>query len=172
MVHRYIIVKPLRVGTVSITVSGVTRSRRDPHQFYDRMVDVLRSVRAAAAQRFATFEIGSAQAKILRHIGKNSRISQADLARATDTAPTLTGRAIEPLVERGWVRRKRSEEDRREYVLELTAEGKRVRDKVEEARSQIIDRITSTLDDRDIDDFDRISAKLLAVLAEVQAEHD
>ena len=131
------------------------------------MTDVLRAVRAAAGHRYAAFEIGSAQAKILRHIGKNSRISQADLARATDTAPTLTGRAIEPLVERGWVRRKRSEEDRRQYVLELTAEGKRVRDKVEEARGQIIDRITSVLDDRDVDDFDRISAKLLAALRDV-----
>ena len=148
----------------SFSFSLVTRARRDPHEFYDRMTDVLRAVRGAAAQRYAVFEIGSAQAKILRHIGKNSRISQADLARATDTAPTLTGRAIEPLVERGWVRRKRSEEDRRQYVLELTAEGRRMRDKVEEARGQIIDRITSTLDDRDVDDFDRISAKLLAAL--------
>jgi hypothetical protein len=48
-------------------------------------------------------------------------ISQADLARATDTDPRLTGRALETLLLRGWVRRKRSKEDRREYILELGA---------------------------------------------------
>jgi len=135
---------------------------RDPHEFFDRFSAVWRSLRTAAGQAYATFDVGTAQAKFLRHIGKNSRISQADLARATDTAPTLTGRVIETLVERGWVRRKRSEQDRREYVLELTAAGQRARDKVEEARQKIIDRIEALLDQRDIDDFDRIAKKVLA----------
>lgn len=122
----------------------------------------MRCVRSAAAQAYGAFDVGSAQAKFLRHIGRHSRISQADLARATDTAPTLTGRALEPLVERGWVRRKRSEEDRRQYVLELTAAGQRARERVEEARDEIIERIGAALDDKDIEDFDRIAKKILA----------
>lgn len=138
-------------------------ARRDPHAFYDRLSDVTRCLRTAAAQAYATFEVGSAQAKFLRHIGKDSRISQADLARATGTAPTLTGRAVAPLVERGWIRRKRSEDDRREYVLELTASGQRMRERVEGARQQIIDRIAAALDDRDVEDMDRIAKKILAV---------
>jgi DNA-binding MarR family transcriptional regulator len=136
--------------------------KSDPHEFYDRFVDVMRCFRSIAAQAYATFDVGTAQAKFLRYIGKNSRISQADLARATDTAPTLTGRALETLVERGWVRRKRSEEDRREYILELTAAGQRKRERVEEAREGIILRIAAALDKRDIEDFDRISKKILA----------
>ena len=106
---------------------------------------------------------GSAQAKFLRHIGQHSRISQADLARATDTAPTLTGRALETLVERGWVRRKRSAEDRRQYVLELTASGQHARRRVEEAREEIIERLGTVLDDRDREDFDRIARKILVL---------
>jgi DNA-binding MarR family transcriptional regulator len=85
------------------------------------------------------------------------------VARATDTAPTLTGRAVEPLVQRGWVRRKRSEEDRRQYVLELTASGERARAQVERAREAIIDRLATVLDGRDLDDFERISQKILDV---------
>ena len=142
--------------------------RRDSHEFFERLSSVIRRIRAVAGQAYATLEIGSAQAKILRHIGKNSRLSQADLARATDTAPTLTGRAVEPLVERGWVRRKRSEEDRRQYVLELTASGQRMRGKVEEAREKIIARIATVLDEKDVEDFERIAGKLLAVLEEPQ----
>jgi DNA-binding MarR family transcriptional regulator len=136
---------------------------RDSHQFFDRFGAVSRCLRSVTAQAYATFEVGSAQAKFLRHIGRNSRISQADLARATATAPTLTGRALETLIERGWVRRKRSEEDRRQYVLELTASGQRTRQRVEKAREGVIERIAAVLDDRDIEDFDRIASKILSV---------
>jgi DNA-binding MarR family transcriptional regulator len=139
--------------------------RRDPHEFFESLSAVSRCLRSVAAQTYATFEVGSAQAKFLRHIGKNSRISQADLARATDTAPTLTGRALETLVERGWVRRRRSEEDRRQYVLELTASGQRARRRVEEAREQIIERIATVLDDRDVEDFDRIAKKIFELFS-------
>jgi DNA-binding MarR family transcriptional regulator len=154
----------LRARRPSTSVSGV--SRRDHHEFYDRLSAVIKCVRSAAAQTYATFEVGSAQAKFLRYIGQNSRISQADLARATDTAPTLTGRALETLIERGWVRRKRSEDDRRQYILELTASGQRTRERVEEARERIIERIASVLDDKDVEDFDRIAKKILAAFEE------
>lgn len=136
--------------------------RSDPHAFFERFTGLWRDLKGVVAEAYAEIEVGSAQAKFLRHIGKNSRISQADLARATDTAPTLTGRALETLIERGWVRRKRSEEDRRQYVLELTASGQRTRARVEEAREQIIQRIAAALDDEDVEDFDRIAKKILA----------
>jgi len=140
--------------------------KRDAHELYDRFGAVVRCLRAAAAEAYATFEVGSAQAKLLRHMGEDSRISQADLARATDTAPTLTGRALEPLIERGWVRRKRSEDDRRQYVLELTAAGRRARAQVEAARARIIARFAAALDERDKADFERIAQKILAAFDE------
>ncbi|HTB75497.1 MAG TPA: MarR family transcriptional regulator [Polyangiaceae bacterium] len=136
--------------------------RGETHDFFERFTAVSRRLRGVAAQAYDAFEVGSAQAKFLRHIGRHSLISQADLARATETAPTLTGRALETLIDRGWVRRKRSEEDRREYILELTASGQRMRARVEEARQGIIDRIAAVLDERDIEDFDRIAKKILA----------
>ncbi|HEX7666120.1 MAG TPA: hypothetical protein VF407_16445, partial [Polyangiaceae bacterium] len=64
------------------------------------------------------------------------------------------------------VRRKRSEEDRREYLLELTASGQRMREKVEAARDVIVKRITAALTDDDLDAFDRVVAKILAALEE------
>jgi DNA-binding MarR family transcriptional regulator len=141
---------------------------RESHEFFERFGAVMRTFRSVAAQAYATLEVGSAQAKFLRHIGRHSRISQADLARATATAPTLTGRALETLVERGWVRRKRSEEDRRQYILELTASGQRMRERVEKARDGVIDRIADALDAKDIEDFDRIAKKILAAFEGVE----
>lgn len=139
-------------------------ARREPDEFLESFSALARCLRAVAGRAFATFEVGSTQAKFLRHIGRNSRLSQADLARATATDPTLTGRALETLIERGWVRRSNSEEDRRQYVLELTAAGQRIRKKVEEARRKIAVEMTAVLDDADLEDFDRIARKLLAAL--------
>jgi DNA-binding MarR family transcriptional regulator len=130
--------------------------------FFDSMSAVIRRFRANASERYAVLGIGTAQAKMLRHIGQNARISQADLSRATDTAPALTGRAVEPLIERGWIRRRKSEEDRRQYTLELTAAGERMRERIEAERAALIAEIGTTLDERDLKDFARIAKKLLA----------
>jgi DNA-binding MarR family transcriptional regulator len=169
MIYWCIIVKML-VQTLrerAPSTSSMRVIRGAPQEFIESFGALSRCVRALANQAYASIEVGSAQAKLLRHIGRNSRISQADLARATDTAPTLTGRAIEPLVERGWVRRKRSEEDRRQYILELTAAGKRTRDRVETARAEVIAQIAAVLDEKDLEDFERITGKIIAAFGAV-----
>jgi DNA-binding MarR family transcriptional regulator len=149
--------------------SGTSRQvlKRDTQElFYERFAAVLRCIRGVSAEAYAAIEIGSTQAKFLRHIGENSHISQAQLARATNTAPTLTGRVVEPLIEHGWVRRRRSSEDRRQYVLELTASGKRMRERVEMARKGVIQSLARVLDEKDAENFEVIAAKILAAFGE------
>ena len=135
--------------------------KRDPQEFFERFGAVLRCIRGITAEAYAALDLGTAQAKFLRHIGEKSHISQAQLARATYTAPTLTGRVLESLIEHGWVRRKRSGEDRRQYVLELTASGKRMRERVETARHGVIQSLARVLDEKDAENFERIAAKIL-----------
>lgn len=139
---------------------------RESSEFYERFADVVRCVRTLSEDAYAAIDVGTAQAKFVRYIGEHGRISQAELARATRTAPTLTGRVLGALVARGWVRRTRSREDRREYVLELTAAGQRVRARVVEARSGAIARLAGVLDDKDKRDFERIAAKILGAFGE------
>jgi DNA-binding MarR family transcriptional regulator len=136
-------------------------ARHDPAEFLERFGTLSRSLRGAMAQAYAALDVGSTQAKFLRHVGRHSGMSQADLARATATDPALTGRALETLIERGWVRRKRSEEDRRQYVLELSAAGERARKRVEEARERIASQVMSVLDERDLEHFDAIVSKIV-----------
>ncbi|HVZ73102.1 MAG TPA: MarR family transcriptional regulator [Polyangia bacterium] len=136
--------------------------RRDPEAVLESLSALTRSLRAAAAKAYAAFEIGSTQAKFLRHLAHGSRLSQAELARATASDPTLTGRVLETLIGRGWVRRERSDEDRRQYVLELTPAGKRAAKRVVDARLGIARRMVAALDDRDITDFERVAHKLRA----------
>ena len=140
-------------------------SRRDPEKFLETVSALSSCLRGTAAQAYAELEVGSTQAKFLRHIAQNSRISQAELARATGTDPALAGRALETLIERGWVRRRRSKEDRRENLLELSALGERTRKKAEEARARVAAQVMAALSDRDVEDFERITKKVIAALA-------
>ena len=89
--------------------TGVAR-RSDPTDFIDKFGAVRKCVTALGAQAYGTIDIGSMQAKLLRHIGKQSPISQAELARATASDPTLTGRVLANLIERGWALRARIQE--------------------------------------------------------------
>jgi DNA-binding MarR family transcriptional regulator len=142
----------------------MTVKRREPTEFVDTFGAVRRRITAVATQAYAEIEVGSMQAKLLRQLGLRGRSSQAELARATVSDPTLTGRTLQTLIDRGLVRRERSDEDRREYVLELTPAGKRVRDRVDKIRARVAAELVAALDDRDLDDFDRIARKILAAL--------
>jgi DNA-binding MarR family transcriptional regulator len=131
-------------------------------EFIESFATLTRSFRAMAHGAYEKLGVGTNQAKILRHIGKHGPMSQADLARGTIMAPILTSRALTSLCQRGWVRKKRSETDRREYVVELTASGERARKRVEEARKALLGRVAAVLDEEDLDDFDRVAKKLMA----------
>jgi DNA-binding MarR family transcriptional regulator len=139
----------------------MSRSRgRDPIEFIETFAALWRCLMAVSDETYVAEKLWSTQVRFLRYIGQHRGISQAELARATDTAPTLTGRLLQTLLQRGLVQRARSEKDRREYVLELGAEGQRVRRRVEEARRRFAARVVAVLDERDLQDFDRIARKI------------
>ena len=110
---------------------------------------------------YAPLGVGVTQAKLLRAVGESRQISQADLARATGTDPAATGRALRTLLDRRWVRRRRSRDDRRAFSLELTPEGEALLVDVLKAREVLAARIADCLDERDVAAFDRIAKKLL-----------
>jgi DNA-binding MarR family transcriptional regulator len=143
-------------------MSGARGNDRDPIQFIETFGSLWRCLMSLSTQTYAAEKLGSTQARFLRHVGQYGGVSQAELARATDTDPTLTGRALRTLLQRGWVRRKRSEEDRREYVLELGVAGQQARTRAEQARARFAARVAAVLDERDLRDFDRIATKLFA----------
>ncbi|WP_394835774.1 MarR family transcriptional regulator [Pendulispora rubella] len=137
----------------------MTRAR-DPIAFIETFAGLWRLLMDVSDETYTDEKLWSTQVWFLRYIGQHPRISQADLARATDTAPTLTGRLLQTLLDRGLVLRKRSKEDRREYVLELAAEGQRTRRRVEKQRARFAARVVGVLDERDLQDFERIAKKL------------
>ncbi|HEX7702103.1 MAG TPA: hypothetical protein VF403_15305, partial [Kofleriaceae bacterium] len=60
-----------------------------------------------------------------------------------------------------WVLRTRSPDDRRAYVLQIGAAGRRVLDRVEELRIRLRAKVVTSLDERDLADFKRIVSRIL-----------
>jgi DNA-binding MarR family transcriptional regulator len=143
-------------------MSSARGKGRHPIEFIETFGSLWRCLMSLCTQTYAVEKLSSTQARFLRYIGQHGGVSQAELARATDTDPTLTGRALQTLLDRGWVRRKRSEEDRRKYILKLGATGQRARARAEAARARFAARVAAVLDERDLEDFDRIARTLFA----------
>jgi DNA-binding MarR family transcriptional regulator len=140
--------------------------RRAPSHFLDALSGLRSRLSGVAVEVYADLGLGPTQAKLLRTVGEGQPMSHADLARATGTDPALTGRALRTLLDRGWVRRRRSREDRRAFSLELTPEGDAQLEKVRAARETLGARIDGCLDAADLAAFDRIAQKLLAAFPE------
>ncbi len=133
---------------------------RDPIAFIEKFGALWRCLMSVSDEAYTPEKLWSTQARILRYVGQHRGISQAELARATETAPTLTGRLLQTLLQRGLVKRTRSKEDKREYLLTLGADGQRMRRRVDAARLRFAARVVAVLDERDLEDFDRIAQKL------------
>mgnify|MGYP003694224003 CR=1 FL=1 len=89
----------------------------------------LRMAQEAAFQAFSRHsqEIGESPGRFatLTLIGRNSGISQTELSLANGRDKSSLTPVVEDLVRRGLVERKRMDNDRRTYCLNLTPAGKR-----------------------------------------------
>ena len=118
----------------------------------------------------ASLDIGPTKLRLLEYIAEHDAISQTELASATETDKALTGRSVQEFVEKGWVRRTQSKTDGRAYVLTLSSPGWRLVKQFVAVRDQVLDRVSLTLNNRDVEDFKRVVAKLLDTMKAPSAQ--
>jgi DNA-binding MarR family transcriptional regulator len=140
--------------------------RRAATPFIETFSGLKRRLTAVVDAEYAPLGIGATQAKLLCVVGEGQPMSQAELARATGTDPALTGRVLRTLLDRGWVRRRRSREDRRAFSLELTPDGEELYAAVRAKRMALQARVEKCLDAEDRAAFERLAKKLLEAFPE------
>jgi len=91
--------------------------------------------------------------------------SLGQLADVFSVSPPTMSKTISTLEARGWVRRRRSEADRRMVLAHLSPEGRAV---LSEARTYAVSRLSEVLDGLDEDELQRLRAGL-TVLGRVYA---
>ena len=83
--------------------------------------------------------------RVLATLGQSEKISAKEIGRHSSMHKTKVSRAVRALEERRWLTRRESEEDRREEILSLTTQGRKVyNDIVPKAlafEKQILDRL-------------------------------
>ena len=88
--------------------------------------------------------------RVLATLGQSEKISAKEIGRHSSMHKTKVSRAVRALEERRWLTRRESEEDRREEILSLTAQGRKVyNDIVPKAlafEKQILDRLGADAD--------------------------
>jgi len=134
-------------------------------EFIDSFLGMKRVVALVLCRATAKLGVGQAQVALLRELGRSGAATQATLARATMIDPSAAGRTFTAMARKGWIRRKRGREDRRESYVELTASGKRLVAQVEAVYAETAATMGALLDARDVAALERIRVKL-APLAE------
>jgi DNA-binding MarR family transcriptional regulator len=104
--------------------------------------------------------VSRAQAIVLLAVGGMGQPAMSMLARRLQLAPSTLTHMVDPLVERGLLRRDASPDDRRVVVVTLTAQGKRALRKVEAELDRAYARVAAFLSAGD-------QAKLLRALDEL-----
>lgn len=135
-------------------------------RFLEIFVETKRVVSLVAARMMAPLGLGRAQVALLRELGRSGPATLSALAQSTMLDPSAAARSVTALSNRGWIRRRRGELDRRELYVELTARGRRFVTRVEATYSDIGRALSARLDDRDIADLARICAKLSPLATE------
>ncbi len=138
--------------------------------FIDTFLETKRIVSLVSCRGMSPLGIGAAQFVLLRELGRSGPATQSTLARATIVDQSAAARAFTLLARRGWIRRKRGKEDRRESYVELTPLGRRFLKRVEAVHDATAELIASRVDERDLADLERILAKLAPLAAEPPVE--
>lgn len=133
---------------------------------------VERAVRAAAADAYASCGVTPTQGKLLQALAQTPSTSQAALAQRTGVDAALTGRVIDELVGGGFVLRKQSADDRRRYVLSLSAAGKRKAAAVDGALAVVFARVDAGVSDDDAAAFAAAAERIRAAVASAGAPAD
>lgn len=120
------------------------------------------SMRCLAGMFGPKFGLTVAGWKIMAIIGRYEPIFPVDAAHhATMDADKVT-RAVDQLVNAGWVTRTVDSEDRRRVALNLTKKGRAIYEEIDHARRVIERRFLSVLDARELKSFYQVMDKLEA----------
>lgn len=134
-------------------------------QLYQRLKALLDNIWIIREQD-PTYELLSPQEELAMDIiGRQSKISMSELAKALGMFPnTLTG-IVDRLVRRKIAQRKHSPKDRRVVLVQLTEEGRRLNRAHQKFVLEQIDRVVSPLNETDRDKLIQLLERIIAKIA-------
>jgi DNA-binding MarR family transcriptional regulator len=139
------------------------------HQVAEQMLSLWHYCLRDASRLYALLEelrIGLTDMKLLHHLSAESDpLTVKELAERMGLSLPGASRAADALLKRGWLSRQEDEHDRRMKRLAITADGRAVLRRVEEARMAGLEDVIS---DVPTVDLDRLSQAIDPILARLE----
>lgn len=85
------------------------------------------------------------QCSVLAHLARQEGVNQATLAQSLDIEPITLVRLLDRLQEGGFIQRKPDPQDRRAYVLELTAKARPMLERIYELAAKVYEEAQAGL---------------------------
>ncbi|MFZ2038963.1 MAG: MarR family transcriptional regulator [Minisyncoccia bacterium] len=126
------------------------------HQF---MLALERSLQRELAQNCP--QVTFSQFMFLLVIQKHPESSQKIIADARQLTPAAISRQIEILIKKGWVVREKTSYSKREYILSLTPQGKKLLEQAKKVLDKQRNRIFEDVDYKELDQVEKIIDKWL-----------
>lgn len=104
--------------------------------------------------------------RCLHVIAYQSQCTANTIVQSIGKDKAQIARLIKDMIDKGWVEKQASEEDKRSQILSLSNAGKQLQQQIGELEKEIEGSLLDGLSRQDIADFHRISKKMLANLAE------
>ena len=135
------------------TAEKVRRAEHDEQGEAGEQVDRLRAAigRLNRGLRLSHSATGltPSQVSVLFAIARRGPLKLSEVAEAERLNPTMLSRITAQLAEQGLIRRRADSEDRRAAVVEATAAGRRMRERIHRARSRELAQRVELLDAAD-----------------------
>jgi DNA-binding MarR family transcriptional regulator len=117
----------------------------NPDEVLQLFVVVRRQLNLVATAALRPLDLGPKQATILRELRARESASLAELSKSTHTDPAATGKIIESLIRKEWVKRDEDPADRRRCLVSLTGSGKELAKRLEKVVHGLAEDFSSTL---------------------------
>ena len=98
-------------------------------------------------KHLGALDLKAVEFSILVLVASNQQVNQKQLGESLDVSAPNMAITLDRMVERGWVERVRSTEDRRAQLIHLTAKGKALVEKAEKVASTMEREALSVLSD-------------------------
>jgi MarR family transcriptional regulator, transcriptional regulator for hemolysin len=117
-----------------------------PDQLGLLLHDAARLLRRRFEMRAAHFGLSSAQWRLLVHVLRETRVSQARLADRMEIEPISVSRLVDRMEQAGWVARVPDPDDRRVRVIVATEKTQSLREDLKSTASAVYEEALANLD--------------------------
>jgi len=119
-----------------------------------------------AQNHFADFGVTADQYVILTLLAQKDGVKQQDLVSRSSSDPNTVSAILLLLEQRGLITRHEHKEDRRARAVRLTAEGRRLQERLMQHAEQLHDMISGAVPEEDFDSMIRCLERISEAMAQ------